>query len=46
LKNWVIYEHDNGNKKEKYTFQNAKLKKEENGDVDIYCFGEKEWKNI
>ena len=40
LKNWIIYANGNGQEKESYTFQNAKMKKNDRGEVEIYYFGD------
>src|SRR3990167_83640 len=45
LKQWVLYRGGNGQEQESYSFQNAKLKKNEDGYVNGYFFGEQDLQN-
>ena len=45
LKNWVVYEKGSGTEKESYSFENAKLRKNDSGEIEVYYFGQKEIQN-
>ena len=45
LKQWVLYREGNGQEQESYSFQNAKLKKNEDGSINGYFFGDQDLKN-
>ncbi|MDD5084363.1 MAG: FG-GAP repeat protein, partial [Candidatus Moranbacteria bacterium] len=45
LKNWVLYREGKGDEREAYTFQNAKIKKNDDGSVSIFYVGEKDIQN-
>src|SRR3989338_5314366 len=45
LKQWVLYREGSGQEQESYSFQNAKLKKNEDGSINGYFFGEQDLQN-
>jgi len=45
VKNWIVYDKGTGHEREEYQFDNVKLKKNQNGDIEGYYFGEQEAKN-
>ena len=42
LKNWILYSKGSGEEKESYTLQNAKIKKNAEGEIEVFYFGQKE----
>jgi len=42
LKNWILYSKGSGEEKESYTLQNAKIKKNAEGEIEVFFFGQKE----
>ncbi|MEI7890711.1 MAG: FG-GAP-like repeat-containing protein [bacterium] len=45
VKNWIVYSNGNGTEKEQYSFENVKLKKNSNGDIEGFYFGQQDVKN-
>ncbi|MFA6198728.1 MAG: FG-GAP repeat protein, partial [Patescibacteria group bacterium] len=45
LKNWIVYQKGSGQEAESYTFQNAKLKLDEQGQVQVFFDDGKDEKN-
>jgi hypothetical protein len=45
VKNWIVYNSGTGQEKEEYQFENVKLKKNSNGDIEGFFFGEQQVKN-
>ena len=45
LKSWTLYEKGNGIEEEAYQFTDAKIKINDNGDAEVFYFGEKEIQN-
>ncbi len=45
LKHWTFYTHGTGEEKESYTIDNARLNKNENGDIELFFQTEQDLKN-
>lgn len=45
LKNWLVYKKGNGHEEEAYAFKNAKLKLNEDGEVEVYYFSDQDQQN-
>jgi FG-GAP repeat/FG-GAP-like repeat len=45
LKHWTLYNKGTGEEKESYTIENATIKKNDNGDINVYFESEQDLKN-